>query len=319
MTRRSFSSLAGLVLSLSLAACGGGSSGGNNNFVIPPTNIGTITIAPAALTFSGPGAAPQTFTVSSSLGALPAPPIDPVGCGSVVTITANSSTLPATYTVNPVGNGTCSFVANVGHQAAALGIQVGSAASPPSLNQSTNGITLFIGGGAGTVTVSASSGTLIPDTTACAGIASITGGGASPQTFTITPLSAGSCTLVVVDGNSSVLVPITVNGGGSSNALFLSPSALTFASPTAASQTSTLSSTGNVGPVSWNEDDCIGKTGRAKIAFFTIDNLPQGQTTPLPATIRVTPYGPGFGSGTCQIIFTPQTGSSAVLTVTVNP
>ncbi len=318
MTRRSLSSLAALVLSFSLAACGGGSSSGNNNVFVPPTN-GTITISPSTLTFSGPGAAPQTFTVSSSLGAVAAPPVDPVGCGSVVTITQNSGTLPATYTVTPVGNGTCSFVANVNHQAAALGIQVGASPGPPSLNQSTNTVTLFQGGGAGTVTVTASSGTLVPDTTACAGIASITGGGASPQTFTITPLSPGSCTLVVVDGNSSVLVPITVSGGSSANALFLSPTALTFASPTAGAQTSTLSFTGSVGSITWNEDDCIGKTGRAKIAFFTLDNVPQGQTTPLPVTVRVTPYGPGFGSGTCQIIFTPQTGSSAVLTVTVNP
>ena len=311
----------GLALSLALAACGGGSSGsGGGGGNPPPVGPGSVTITPSSMSFSGPGAASQTFTVSSTVTGVAAPTIDQFGCSPVATITTNSSTLPATYTVTPTGNGTCSVVANVGHQSASIGITVGGG-SGAGLSGSGGTITLTIGGSPGTFTATASSGTILPDTTACNGIAQISGaGGPAPQqTFSITPIAAGSCVFTVVDGSSSLAVNVVVNSPGGSAAVFVTPSSMTFASRSAAAQSGTITENGLVGNVSINEDSCTGTPSGPKIAYLTITGVPPGQPVTLPANFTITPYGPGFNSGTCQIVFTPQTGASATLTVTVNP
>ncbi len=320
MDARARALFSGIALSLCLAGCGGGSSGsgGGGGGTIPP-GPGTVTISPSSMAFSGPGAAAQTFTVSSTVSGVAAPTIDPLGCSPVVQITPNSSTLPATYTVAPTGNGTCTVVANVGHQSASIGITVGGGGNS-GLSGSGGTITLTIGGSPGTFTASASSGTIVPDTTACSGIAQINGaGGASPQTFTITPLAAGSCIFTVADGSSSIAVNVVVNSPGSGAAIFVTPSSMTFASPSAGAQSGTITNTGQVGNVSINEDQCIGNPSGPKIAFLTITGVPPGQPVSLPANFTITPYGPGNGTGTCQIVFTPQVGTGATLTVTVNP
>jgi hypothetical protein len=309
-----------LAASFALAACGGG-GGGGTTFIGPGPTPGpaVISIAPTSLSFSGPGAAAQSFTVSSTTAGLPAPAFDSLGCAPVATITGSSPTLPATYTVTPSGNGSCSLVANVGHQAAAIGIVVGGG-SAPALSGSTNTITVFVGGTAGSVTITASSGNLVPDTNACAGIAAIGGGGgASPQTFTIAPLAQGSCTLTVVDGASSIAVPITVGANPSgANALFVSPSAVEFASQNAPTQQATLTFSGNAGQVAINEDDCIGNTGKPRIAFVTLTGVAPGSPVTLPASLTVSPYGGAGSPGTCSIVFTSSIATQAVLTVIVH-
>jgi hypothetical protein len=278
-----------------------------------------LNVSPGTLTFTGGGAAAQTFTVTSNVAGLPAPAIDPIGCGGVAGISpATSSTLPATYTVTPQGDGTCALVVHIGGQASTLGITVG-AASGNSISASTNTITVFVGGTPGSVTVSASGGTLTPDTSACANIAAIGGsGGPSPQTFTVAPLAAGSCTLVVVDGASTVSVPITVNPNPSGgNALFITPSTMEFASPAASPQQANLTFSGNAGQVTINEDDCIGNTGKPKIAFLTLTGQPPGAPVSLPQNVTVTPYG--SASGSCAIFFTSSVGATqAVLNVVVH-
>ena len=252
---------------------------------------------------------------------LPAPVIDPIGCSPVATFATASTSLPATYTVTPQGNGSCAFVVRVGSQAATLGITVGGGGGP-SISASTNTITLFVGGTSGSVTVTASSGTLTPDASACANVAAIGGsGGASPQTFSIAPLGVGTCTLAVVDGASSVLVPITVNANpNGGNALFITPSTLDFASPAAEPAASECSAfTGNAGQVSINETDCTGGangTSKPKIAFLTLTGVPPGTPVSLPQNVTVTPYG--SASGTCSIFFTSSAGASqAVLNIIV--
>jgi len=311
-----------LAASLALAGCGGGSSGGSSSVPGPgpTTPPATISISPSSLSFAGGGSAPQSFTVSSTTAGLPAPAIDSLGCAPVASFAGSATTLPATYTVTPQGNGSCTLVVNVGHQAAALGIVVGGG-SGPALTQSTNTITVFMGGTAGTVTVTASSGTLTPDTSACAGIAAIGGNaGASPQTFSIAPLAQGSCTLTIVDGASSVLVPITVNANpAGANALFITPSTLEYASQGAAPQQANLTFSGNVGQVAINEDDCIGNTGKPKIAFLTLTGAAPGAPVSLPQNVTVSPYGGPGSPGTCSIIFTSSLGASqAVLSVIVH-
>lgn len=313
-------SLVGVVaVSCALAACGGGGGGGGGTVTPPgPTPApNSISVSPRTLSFGGPGST-QTFTVTSSGSNLPAPAIDQFGCSPVASVSPpSSSTLPASYTVTANGNGSCSLVLVLGSQATTLGINVGGG-SGPSISSSTGTVNVFMGGTAGSATVTASSGTLTPDPSACANIAAIGGsGGPSPQTFTIAPIGVGSCTLVVVDGSSSVLVPITVSGNpNGGNALFVSPSTLEFASQNAPVQQTTLSFSGNAGTVSINEDDCIGKTGKPKIAFATVPN------SSLPVAVTVTPYGTAGGNGSagsCSIFFTSSAGATqAVLSVIVH-
>lgn len=322
MAHRALAALAALALSVSLAACGGGSSGGGSSTPPAPTppGPGSISIAPSTLSFSGPGAAAQTFTVTSTAGNVAAPQFDTFGCGPVVNITGGSPTLPSTYTVSPLQNGNCSLVVNLGRASATIGINVGS--TGPTSNVSASTVTLFLGGTSGSVLVGASSGTFTADTTACNGIAGVTSNGFAGsstynQQFNITPVSIGSCQLSLVNGSATVVVNVVVNAGpGGANALVLTSSTLDFASQAAPPQTDTLNFTGNVGQVTIDENDCIGNTGKPKIAYLTLNGVPPGSPVSLPQSFTVTLYG--NASGTCQINFVPQTGSPATLTVTVH-
>ena len=123
---------------------------------------------------------------------------------------------------------------------------------------------------------------------------------------------------MIADGASSANAVITVSANpGGPNALTLTPSTLTFASPNAGAQHTTLNFTGNVGSVAFNQTDCDGTNGRPRIAFFTLTNVPPGQPASLPQDITVTPFGTAGTSGlSCSIIFTPSIGATqAVLTV----
>ncbi len=336
MVCRSLSSLAAVALTLSLAACGGGSSGGNS--VAPGggqgPSPGSVSIAPNALSFASGASPSQTFTLNSSVPGVATPAIDPFGCGSVATLSTTSTTLPAVYTVTPQGNGTCTFVVNFGHQSATLGITVGGGANPIITGGGT--VSLFVGGTSGSVSVNASSGTLVPDTNACAGIASITanaGNSATAQTYTIAPASAGSCVFSIVDGASSVSVPIGVSSTATSAGVFVSPTAMTIASPhidpftcpnpgsTCADGPAlpgTISFTGSVGQVSIDEHECLGAPpigGPNTMAFMTIPGSPPNPVS-LPTNFTVNSYGNKIA--TCHIFINPQFGTGATLTVTTN-
>jgi hypothetical protein len=317
-----FFAVVGAVLCLS--ACGGGSSSGSSNVVLPtaaPTNgpvpgSNSVAVTPSSLAFAGPGAGAQTFTVSSTTATASLPTIDPFGCGSVATIGTSSTTLPATYTVTPTGNGVCTFVFTIGNRSATLGINVGGG-SGGSFTTAANPMTFTLGGASQIFTATASSGTLTADATSCNGIATVTGGGGtSPQQFTVSPTAVGSCTFTIVDGGNSLLVPVVVNPSTTPNGVIVSPSALSFASPSAGGQTVNLTFQGSIGNVSIDESSCTQSS--ARIAFITLNNVPAGQAVTLPQTATVTPYGPNFATGSCTIVFTPQSGASASLTVTVN-
>jgi hypothetical protein len=111
-------------------------------------------------------------------------------------------------------------------------------------------------------------------------------------------------------------VPVVVKAATQPDGVIVSPSALSFASPNAAGQTVNLSFQGSIGQVSIDESACT--TGSGKTAYLTLNNVQPGQPVTLPQTATVTPYGPGFATGSCTIVFTPQSGASASLTVTVN-
>jgi hypothetical protein len=314
---------------LCLSACGGGSSSGTP--VVGPTSPpgpgpgpgpnNSVSVTPSSLAFSGPGAATQTFTISSSTPNAPAPAVDQFGCGSVATITTNSTTLPATYTVTPTGNGVCTVVVTIGNRSATLGINVGGA-SGGTFTTNASPLTFTLGGGAQTYTATATSGTLSADSTSCNGIVTVSGGGGpSPQTFTITPVGVGSCTLSIVDGENAILVPIVVNAPSTAgNAVLVSPSALSFASPYAATQQVSITTQGQPGTITIDESSCTAAS--AKIAYITLNGVPPGQQVNPPVTATVTPYGTGGynvpGTGSCTINFNATNGSPASLTITVN-
>jgi hypothetical protein len=315
---------------LCLSACGGGgSSGGGSNNLPPgggtpgtPGTNSSVAVFPSSLAFSGPAAPSQTFTVSSTTPGASLPIIDQFGCSPVVAISSTSTTLPATYTVTPQGNGVCTFVVTIGNRSATLGITVGGAAGG-SFTSSANPLVFTLGGPAQTYTATASSGTLTADTASCNGIVSVSGGGGtSPQTFTIRPLAVGSCTLSIVDGANGLLLPIVVNSasGPSGAAVFVSPVALSFGSPYASTQQVSITAQGNFGQITIDESSCIA--AGAKIAYLTLNGVAPGQPVTPPVTATVTPYGTGGfdnpGSGSCTINFNPQNGASASLTVTVN-
>jgi hypothetical protein len=307
-----------LALLLSLAACGGGSSGSSSP-VGPPTTtppvVGGLTASPSTLAFAAPPTAAQTFTVSYSVPNATAPVINSTACQPVATISGGSSTLPSTYTVTPLAVGSCSIVITIDHNSTTIGITIGNPGSSGAINGPTGGLTFTLGGAPQTytATVTGSSGPapITFDATACAGIVTVTGsGGTSPQSFTATPVGVGTCSVTVISGSTSFAVPIVVNGATTSNGLIVSPQALSFASRSAGPQSFTLSFTGNVGTVSFDESSCTNP----KIAFFTL----QGSgSQSLPVTGTVQPYN--IASGSCTIVFTPQFGTPATLAVTVSP
>jgi len=321
-----------LALTVSLAACGGGGGTSAPAPVVgptaaptgspsaPPTGAG-INAYPASLSFSAPGAAPQAFVVRLS-GTNAATPQLSTQCGSVATVTTTSSTFPATYTVTPLAVGGCTVVFTAGNSSAAVSITVGTSGGGIVTPGSSTTLALTVGQ-SGTFSASASAGTLGADTTACSGVANVTlasGGGTASQTFNVSAVAAGTCAVTLYDGAFSFQENIVVTNSGVKNSVTVTPAALTFTSPTAAAQTIQIGFTGSVGAVSIDESSCDSTaSGGAKIAYLTLVGTTPGQSVSLPIQATVQPFGAAFGGGTCQIVFTPQTGAAATLLVSVGP
>lgn len=315
-----------LAAALALAGCGGG--GGSS--VTPGggggggTTTGSVAVSPSGLQFTTPSAPPQTFTVSSSASNVAAPVIDGSTCTingqQIVTITGGGGTLPATYTVTPnpalqpvagalPGTyGNCTLVFTSGTNVATLPILVGTNSSGPQTLTATPSSLTFAATNAAaqtfTVTGNAGTGpgTVSVNGTSCTGIAAVSGsGGAPPQTFTVTPVGAGGCSIVVVDGEVTTTVPVTVAQVTAAAAVILTPSSLTFAASNSAPQSVTVSYQGSVGQITVDQSACTG------IATFSI---PNGS---LPQTGTVTPVG----KGTCAITFNPSAAPVVTLSITV--
>ena len=117
-------------------------------------------------------------------------------------------------------------------------------------------------------------------------------------------------------------MPIVVNAPSnpSTTGVFVTPAALSFASPYDATQQVTISAQGSFGQITIDESSCTAPG--AKIAYITLNGVQPGQPVTPPVTATVTPYGTGRfdnpGTGSCTINFNPQFGTPASLTVTVN-
>ncbi|MEA2666416.1 MAG: hypothetical protein QOI11_3360 [Candidatus Eremiobacteraeota bacterium] len=316
-----------LVAALALASCSGGGGGSS---VTPGgggtggTTTGSVAVSPSGLQFPTPSSPPQTFTVSSSASGVTAPVIDSSTCTfngqQIVTITGGGGTLPATYTVTPNASlqqvpgalpgtyGNCTLVFTSGTNTATLPILVGTNSSGPQTLTATPSSLSFAATNAAaqTFTVTGNGGTgpgtVSTNSSSCAGIAAVSGsGGAPPQTFTVTPIGAGGCAVVVVDGEVSTIVPVTVAQVTQPAAVILTPSSLTFAASNSAPQNVTVSYQGFVGQITVDQSKCTG------IATFSI---PNGS---LPQTGTVTPVA----KGTCAITFTPSAAPAVTLSITV--
>jgi hypothetical protein len=319
-----------LSLAATLAACGGG---GTSAPAAVPT--GSATVAPSAppsgqgvsaypgtLTFTGAGAPAQAFNVQITGTNAGAPSLT-TQCGTVATVvnTANPSAGIYTYTVTPTGAGGCTVVFTAGSSSASVGITVGAVAGG---SLSSNNTTLTIpAGGTGSFTVTASAGTIAYDAAACNGIANVTvasGGGTASTTFNVVPVATGNCAVTAYDGAFSFQENIIVQGTLGPNAVIVTPTSLHFSSSSAAAQNITVSKQGNIGQVSIDESSCYSSaSGGARLAFLTLTGVTAGTVVNLPVNATVQPIASNTGGGTCQIVFTPQTGSSATLLVSIAP
>ena len=117
---------------LCLSACGGGSS--SSAPVVFPTAPPAAVPAPARTRRGRQSEQPRVQRPRSGRPDLHRELFDgertaaddrPVRLSPVASISTTSTTLPATYTVTPQGNGVCTFVFTIGNRSATLGINVG--------------------------------------------------------------------------------------------------------------------------------------------------------------------------------------------------
>ncbi len=146
------------------------------------------------------------------------------------------------------------------------------------------------------------------------------GGGTTSQTYNVAATGAGNCAVTVYDGPFSFQEDIVVSGAAATNAVTVTPAALSFTSPAAAAQTVHIAFTGSVGAVSIDESSCDSTVqGGPRIAYLTLVGTSAGTSVSLPVDATVTPFGAAQGGGTCQIVFTPAKGNAATLLVSVAP
>lgn len=176
----------------------------------------SVTAAPASLAFTAAGAAAQTFTVNAGGGAGPGTAsVDAAACAGIATVTGSAATPPASFTVTPVGTGGCSLVVVDGFSSTTVPVTVGVTNTTAAVTVNPASVT-FTSPTATPQSVSVGYqgyvGTVSVNQSACAGIAQFTiPNGSLPQTGTVTPLAAGSCTITFSATNApAVNLAVTV-------------------------------------------------------------------------------------------------------------
>lgn len=278
--------------------------------------FGAVVPSPTTLTFGDVGAgAAQTFTVSESkyTGNFT---LDTSSCpSSVATVSPGSGNASTTFTVTPVGSGSCTINVNDDHtQSAGVTATVASfgpiSPSPTSLTFTDIPPQSF------TVSETGYSGQFTIDQSACAGIATVTPlSGTSATSFTVTPsnssASGGTCNLHVNDDHASTTANVSVTFGPF-GALAPSPASLAFTAGGAA-QTFTVGESTYTGNFTIDATKCSGPG-------IATESPSSGTSA---TTFTVTP---GSTVGNCAIKVTDDHGgqNSVVVsvtagTLTVNP
>ena len=175
----------------------------------------SLTATPASLSFASATSAAQTFTVSAPAGASGTVGIEGGACASVARVTNASGVLPSeTVTVAPVASGTCSLAVIDGTTATLVPVSVGQTTGAGTLTLSPASLTFTTPASAAQTTTVGYQGYVgsVSYTTNCAGIATFSiPSGPLPQTATVTPVGAGSCSVQFTATNApSVALSITV-------------------------------------------------------------------------------------------------------------
>ncbi len=246
--------------------------------------FGPISPNPTTLTFNDVGSGnSQTFTASEShySGQLT---IDASACAGIATVSPNSGASGTTFTVTPVaGGGPCNVNISDDHtQSATVSVTVGPFGP---VSPSVASLPLTVGGSNGTFTVSESgyNGNFNIVQSSCTSIASVSpSSGTSSQTFTVMPLGAGNCGVVVNDDHSgTATVDVFVTAGS----ITVTPNTLQF--PPNSSGTMTFVAS----------DSACG-------VFDTMSAIPDGTVA-----ASVSPSGPTLCQG-ANITYTVTAGGS---------
>ena len=192
--------------------------------------FGPVSPNPTSLTFMDVGAGnAQTFTASETKysGQLT---IDASACAGIATVSPNSGASGTTFTVTPVGSGgPCDVNISDDHtQSATVSVTVGPFGP---IMPSVPSLPLKVGGSNGTFTVSESgyNGNFTIDQSSCtsSGAAIVSpGSGNSSQPFTVTPLVAGNCGIIVNDDHSGI--PVTIDVFVTAGTITVTPNTLQF-------------------------------------------------------------------------------------------
>ncbi len=319
-----------VVSALALAACSGGGSMsapfGAPTTAAPVAVAGAgISISPAYAFFQNPTASAQTVTLRLT-GSNTAPPTSSLTCGiATIVQTGNPSPGAYTYSVTPTAQSGCDVIFTSGTQQAALAIGIGTSGGWGGLQKPANPTVALTTGQTSSFTIAMSASAGNPNdfgvnSAACNGIATVTPPGSSgnSQTYTVTGVAPGVCSVSVVQQAAVYEEDIVVSAPGSAPAVAFSPPAVSFTTTTATSQTVAITVGPSAGPVTVDQSACT--TSGATIATMSLNGSTAATSMiAQSATATISAYGSSTAGGSCQIVFTPAHGSAAILLVTVAP
>ncbi|MDQ2818563.1 MAG: hypothetical protein M3T49_10220 [Candidatus Eremiobacteraeota bacterium] len=174
------------------------------------TVYGALTVDRSSLTFTdiGPANSQQFSVQEPQYGG---PVSQSSNCTNVALITPAEANSPATFSVTPVGSGTCTITLTDNHGGAVTeSISVGPFGP---VTPSSGSIALLVGRAQPlSATETNYTGSFSVDSSACAGIAAVSG--TSPN-FAVTGVAIGTCTLTINDdhgGSAGVAVFVLASG-----------------------------------------------------------------------------------------------------------
>jgi hypothetical protein len=199
-----------------------GSTGAAGSPTVPISSA--VQLAPGSLSLTGTGSAnAKTFFAFENFysGTLTESDTCNPSAGILASVSPSSGTSPATFTVTPRAVGACTVkISDANGQSATESVSVASGTivlAPTSLS--------FLAAGSGFAQTFTASETGYPGTFTQTNTCNPSGGtiatvspasGTAPVTFTVTPQSAGTCTITVSDSNgqsAGLTVTVTTTSG----------------------------------------------------------------------------------------------------------
>ncbi len=175
------------------------------------------------------------------------------------------------------------------HEDAGMMAKITVGTAPPLTNNAPNGVS-FASSTAASQNVTLSGGAPPYSVSGCAGVATAT---VSGSVVTIKPSGAGSCVLTIAD-STSLTTTVVVNVAAPAAPISVTPNALSYTSPTAATQTATITG----GTPSYGVAGCSG-IASAAVSGSTVSVVPQAV-------------------GSCTLTITDSALNTGQLAITVN-